>query len=228
MFKVTPYAQGIMNKSLVNIYTFDSDHFEDQSINLKKLKYKYNARVLVIDGAGMGSGLIDYMVKSQIDPETRETLPPFGIYNDEDRRYTQYITPETEKEAIYIMKANAPLNTEMYSYTQTQILSGRVKFLIDEKEAKARLMSSSMGQSMSPAQRNEYLRPYVQTSILKEQVCNLVEENEGVNIILKQSSRSIKKDKFSSLIYGLYFIKLEEEKKRNRRKFNIKDFLLFN
>lgn len=168
------------------------------------------------------------MVKSQKDPETGETLPPFGIYNDEERRYTQYITPDTEREVVYIMKANAPLNTEMYSYTQTQILSGRVKFLIDEKEAKARLMSSSLGQNMSPSQRNEYLKPYVQTSILKEQLCNLVEENEGVNIILKQSSRAIKKDKFSALIYALYFIKLEEERKRNRRRFNIKDFMLFN
>ena len=36
---------------------------------------------------------------------------------------------------------------------------------------------------------------------------NLVESNEGVNIILKQASRGIKKDKFSAFIYGLYYIK---------------------
>jgi len=36
---------------------------------------------------------------------------------------------------------------------------------------------------------------------------NLVEENEGVNIILKQSNRSVRKDKFSAFIYGLYYIK---------------------
>jgi hypothetical protein len=36
---------------------------------------------------------------------------------------------------------------------------------------------------------------------------NLVQENEGVNIILKQSSRGIKKDKFSALEYALYYIK---------------------
>lgn len=53
IFKVTPHAQGIMNKSLVNIYTYDSEHFEDQCINLKKLKYKYNARIMVIDGNGL-------------------------------------------------------------------------------------------------------------------------------------------------------------------------------
>jgi len=60
---------------------------------------------------------------------------------------------------------------------------------------------------MSVDQRNEYLRPFVLTTILREQMLNLVEDNQGVNIILKQDSRSIKKDKFSAFIYGLYFIK---------------------
>ena len=49
---------------------------------------------------------------------------------------------------------------------------------------------------------------------------NLVEENEGVNIIfLKQSSKGIKKDKFfSAFEYGLYYIKQEEDKKKRKRK----------
>jgi hypothetical protein len=45
----------------------------------------------------------------------------------------------------------------------------------------------------------------------------LVEDNEGVNIILKQSSRSIPKDKFSAFEYGLYYIKQDEERKRKRK-----------
>jgi hypothetical protein len=64
VFKVTPQAQGPAIKSLVNIYTFADDHFEDQAIRLKKLYYKYKARTIVIDGNGLGIGLVDYMVKS--------------------------------------------------------------------------------------------------------------------------------------------------------------------
>lgn len=56
---------------------------------------------------------------------------------------------------------------------------------------------------------------------------NLVEENEGINIILKQSSRKIKKDKFSALEYGLYYIKQEEDRKRKRKKRDIKGMMLF-
>jgi len=56
---------------------------------------------------------------------------------------------------------------------------------------------------------------------------NLVEDNEGVNIILKQSNRGIPKDKFSAFIYGLYYIKQEEDKKRKRHSHNIGDMLFF-
>jgi hypothetical protein len=38
---------------------------------------------------------------------------------------------------------------------------------------------------MRPEDRADYLKPYVLTSILKEEMNNLREENEGVNIILK-------------------------------------------
>jgi hypothetical protein len=69
--------------------------------------------------------------------------------------------------------------------------------------------------------------PFTQTTILREQVLNLVEENEGVNIILKQSSRSIKKDKFSAFEYGLYYIKQEEDRGKKRKKRSIKGLVLF-
>jgi len=85
--------------------------------------------------------------------------------------------------------------------------SGKIRFLIDEAEAKAKLMETKTGQNMSIEQRNDYLRPYVLTTVLREQLLNLVEDNQGVNIILKQSSRGIKKDKFSAFTYGLYYIK---------------------
>jgi hypothetical protein len=47
---------------------------------------------------------------------------------------------------------------------------------------------------------------------------NLREENEGLNIILKQANKSIRKDKFSALEYGLYYIKQEEDSRRKKKK----------
>ena len=171
------------------------------------------------------------MTKAQVDPETGEDLPPFGVEGgtaeDTNELYKKIKGPGVEEDAMYLIKANAPINTEAYSYAQTQMASGKVKFLIDEAAAKSKLMQSKVGQNMSSDKRNDYLQPFVLTSILKDQMLNLVEENEGVNIILKQSNRSIKKDKFSAFVYGLYYIKKEEEKRRKRKKHNIADMIFY-
>ena len=227
VFKVTPQAQGPAVKSLVNIYTMSDEHFEDQAIKLKKLYYKYKARTLVIDGNGLGIGLIDYMIKSQTD-ENGDFLPDFGVENDDDGYYKKYRTQNTEYDAMYIIKANAPINTECHANAQAQLQAGKVKFLIDERTAKDKLLSTQKGQRMKPEERAEYLKPFTLTSILKEEMMNLREENEGVNIILKQANRGIKKDKFSAFEYGLYYIKQKEDSKKKKKRFNAKEWAFFN
>jgi len=231
IIKVTPQPQGDSLKSLVNIESLAAEHFEMQAIHIKKLYYKYKARTVVIDANGLGIGLVDFMVKSQIDPETNDTLPPFGVeggtYEDAGQEYKKFRTEDTERDAMYLVKANAPINTEAHAYVQTQMISGRVKFLIDEQTAKTKLMSTKVGQNMTPDERNDWLMPYQQTSILKEQMLNLVEDNEGVNVILKQANKTIPKDKFSAFEYGMYYIKLEEDRRKKRKSFNISDLLFF-
>ena len=223
VFKVTPQAQGPAIKSLVNIYTMSDEHFEDQAIKLKKLYYKYKAKTIVLDANGLGIGLVDYMIKSQTD-EVGDFYPDFGVANDEDMYYKKYRTANTEYDALYLIKANAPINSEAHANVRTQIQAGKVKFLIDEKLAREKLLGTKLGQAMKPEERAEYLKPFNYTSILKEEMLNLREENEGLNINLKRANKSIQKDKFSAFEYGLYYIKQEEDSKK-KKKFNVKDYM---
>ena len=141
--------------------------------------------------------------------------------------YKKFKTDDTEQNAMFLVKANAPFNTEAHAYVQTQMASGKIKFLIDEQTAKAKLLSTKKGQNMTPDERNDYLMPFTQTSIFKDQMLNLVESNEGINIILKQNNRSIPKDKFSAFEYGLYYIKQEEEKRKKRKSRDISKMMFF-
>ena len=232
VFKVTPSSVGPAIKSLVNVYTMTDAHFQDQAIKLKRWFYKYKARRLIIDANGLGIGLVDYMVKSQDDETTNEHFPDFGVYGgtqeDAAEEYKKYRTSETEEDAMYLIKANAPVNSDAHANAQTQLNAGKVKMLIDERVAKGKLLNTKAGQKMTPEKRAEYLKPFTQTSILKEEMMNLREENEGVNIILKQANKSIRKDKFSAFEYGLYYIKLEEDSKKKKKKFKITDMLFSN
>lgn len=231
VFKSTPQPQGTNLKTLVNIYTYEAEDFEAQSIKIKRLYYKYHPRIIAIDANGLGIGLIDFMTKAQIDPETGDELLPFGVAGgtaeDTNNLYKKIRGVGVEEDVLYLIKANAPINTEAFSYAQTQMASGKVRFLIDEQAAKTKLMGTKMGQNMNSEQRNDYLRPFILTTVLREQMLNLVEENEGVNILLKQNNRGIKKDKFSAFVYGLYWIKQEEDRLRKRKKRDISQMLFF-
>ena len=79
IIKVTPQPQGPALKAIVNIYPYEAEDFEIQAINIKKLYYKYKARQAIIDANGLGAGLVDFMTKAQIDPETGDALPAFGV-----------------------------------------------------------------------------------------------------------------------------------------------------
>ena len=232
IIKVTPQIQGSALKTLVNLYTYEAEDFEEQAIKFMKLYYKYKARQVAIDANGLGAGFVDFMTKSQLDPETGDTLPAFGVsggtYPEALEQYKKIKGPEVEEDAMYLIKANAPINTEAHTYVQTQMSSGKIKFLIDEMQAKTKLMSTKVGQAMDSEKRAEYLKPFTLTTILREQLLNLKEENEGVNIILKQSSKGIPKDKFSAFEYGLYYVKQEEDKNKRKKKRNIADFMFMN
>lgn len=170
VWKITPQPQGPSIKSMVNIYPINDAHFEDQAIKIKKLYYRYKAKRVVIDGNGLGIGLVDYMVKQQIEPDSGDIIPDFGVYNDDDLEYKKYRTQSCEYDAMYIIKANAPMNTEMHANAQTQLQAGKVKFLIDERVARQKLLGTKVGQNMKPEERAEYLKPFTLTSILKEEI----------------------------------------------------------
>ena len=229
VMKVTPAPTGVSQKHVVNLYSYEAEHFGLQSIKIKQLFHQYHCRIAVIDANGLGSGLVDWLIVDQDDPDTGAPLGAFGVYNDEDGLYKKFLNNADYPmpNSIYLMKANANINTELYSYCQTQMGSGKIRFLIDDAQAKNKLQAQSQSKRMSPSKRAEYLRPYVLTSILRDQMGNLIQENEGMNIILKQNNRTIKKDKFSALIYALSWPKMMEERGGRKRRGDVSKLMLF-
>ena len=77
------------------------------------------------------------MTKTQIDPQTGEELPPFGVEGgtaeDTNELYKKIRGPGVEENALYLVKANAPINTQAYTYTKMQLGSGKIKMLINER-----------------------------------------------------------------------------------------------
>ena len=230
IIKVQPRPNQPYLKSVVNMFTIEGDHFLTQAIFIKRKFYDFNCKAMIIDGNGLGIGLVDFLVLRNLDEATGEEYPPFAIMSETDpeRHYAKMYRddPETEKEAIYIIKANSEINSEAYVNLQSQMGSGALRMLIDERTAKAKLLGTKVGMDMSPTKRGEYLMPFTLTSILKEEMMNLIQKDNdqaSTRVTLERVSRKIGKDKFSALIYGLYYIKMLEEKDKKKKKFKVTD-----
>jgi hypothetical protein len=55
------------------------------------------------------------------DPETNDFYPDFGVCNDEENYYKKYRTKNTEEDAMFLIKANAAINTEAHANAQSQL-----------------------------------------------------------------------------------------------------------
>lgn len=225
VIKAIPRDNGTYLKHIVNTFVFRGEHFLEQSIKLKKLVFKFNATRLVIDAQGLGVGLADFLIKENIDEATGEIFPPFSVINDSD--YDKYKTPDSLP-LLYNIKATHSNAGQIHVNCLSQISSGKVKFLIDEMTARAKFSNTKKWKDMTQVEQAEFLLPYIYTSAMKEEMMNLRQKQEGKNLILDRINKRVQKDKFSSLEYGLWVIKLIEDENalNNLENFN-QTFFIF-
>ena len=126
---------------------------------------------------------------------------------------------------IYNIKANAALNSEIYSNLYVQINSGNLLLLANERIVKDKLMTTKKGQRMNYLSREKFLLPYTMTSRLIDEMNNLKLKASVAagQIAVEQISRRINKDRVSALSYGLYRIKYYEDKEVRKKKTGITD-----
>lgn len=208
--------------TLVNLFvlgrTPETKPFYRQAADLKAIIRDFKPREVVIDTNGLGVGLADEMIRTQMD-EKGELLPAYGFNNDADYKKIQ---PKDAICILYGIKANGTLNSKIHGNAYSRINSGMIRFLIKEQEAKNALMSTKIGQKMTLQQRVLRLLPHEMTTKLFEEMANLrlKRTGTGLDITLEQINSRFPKDKYSAFAYGLWRIKeIEEEayKKQKRR-----------
>lgn len=144
VLKVFPNTQYTAN--LVNLFilgkTEDEKQLDNQVIALKELIERYDPKEVVIDINGLGIFFADAMIKETYDPSTGKIYPAYGFFNRDDYLAIQ---PKNCRKILYGIKANAQLNSDMHSILYSRIDTGKLNFLITEKEAKNKLMATKKG-----------------------------------------------------------------------------------
>lgn len=223
--------QGKFIATLVNLFvlgrTAETKPFTVQARDLKKIIQKFNPREVVIDTNGLGVGLGDEMIRSQVD-EDGTPLPPYGFINDDEYKKVQ---PKDAICILYGIKANGPLNSQIHGNAYSRLTGGKVRFLIKEQEAKSALLATKAGQKMTTEQRVKRLMPHEMTTKLFEEMANLRLRRAGasLDIVLEQINSRYPKDKYSAFAYGLWRInELEiEEYKRSQNRTGVRKLIFF-
>ena len=223
IFKVKPLEKG-WRKEVVYTENLTKMNLLAQAAHIKSLVKEYRPREVVIDGNGVGAGLIDALVVPSYGPNG-EVYEPLYVTNDPDNYPIPRGQEKSKNAVIYNIKANATMNSEIYSNLYVQINSGNLLLLASERIVKDKLMTTKKGQRMNYLSREKFLLPYTMTSRLIDEMNNLKLKASGAagQIAVEQISRRINKDRVSALSYGLYRIKYYEDKEVRKKKTGITD-----
>ncbi|MGG4105160.1 DNA-packaging protein [Paenibacillus lautus] len=214
VIKLTPKGNGEYSKHVVNIYTFEGSHFREQALFLKQKVNDFRARILVVDANGLGQGLIDQLIL-EIDSN-----PPYEVVNDE--RYAKFKTSNSVPMIFAVKSQTKETNSsDIHNLFIQWMANNQVKFLESESQAKAKMKNKDI------EKLSEMLRPHVMTDFLQEEIMNLEYKQSGHRTEVKQVSRSIQKDRFSALEYGLFWVYLEEQRNKTMREQDIGDISSF-
>ena len=226
VIKLTPRGDGTYHKQIVNIFSSEGQHDTWQAKFLKEKVREYKASILVIDANGIGSGVVDQLVLDLNDGN-----PPYKVVNDIDNQWTKYETQDAIP-MVYALKSQRKetKNSDMINNIMKVFNKLDVELLKTPNEGLKELEKKNKKKFKDDSEEIALAEiPYILTNNLCDEIMNLLYKQRGNDSEVEQISRSIPKDKFSALMYGLYWVYLEEKKNKisKKQKFNWLDYVLY-
>ena len=190
----SPVNKRVVDIQAVNVLGVSNKmNFKNQACLIKKLKRQYKAKMVIVDGNGLGSGLVDQLLLTSYDPVTGENLGCFDTINTDNK-------PEVDnaEKCLFDMKAQGQ-QTKVVSYFINAVDSNILHMLIRKQE-----------QDFTDKEREFFdknVAPFMNTELLFMEITNLrLKVLSGNNLTVEKVVRKIDKDKFSALSYGIFYI----------------------
>jgi len=168
-------------------------NFTAQACKIKQVQKRYNARAVVVDGNGLGIGLIDELLKESFDPITKESLGCWATINTDNMPEL----PDAEK-IVYDLKAQSVQNKVVTNFID-MVDSGKLRLLCK------RQLSDFSDKELDDIDNK--VAPYLETDNFIEEVANLklkYLQNGGVTI--EKVVKKLDKDRVSACMYVLWYI----------------------
>lgn len=186
-------SNKVKHLECVNIINVSNTmNFTNQAIEIKRVKKRYNARMVITDGNGIGTGLVDQLLRNAEDPMTGDDLGCWDTINTDNK-------PESDdaEQCLFDMKAQT-YQSKTISYFIDAVDSGKLRILQQKKD-------SDFTQSEKEDYENKIL-PFIQTDFMVEEIANLKLKTLPSSITVEKSVSKMNKDRFSCLSYCIFYI----------------------
>ncbi|MEK4427818.1 DNA-packaging protein [Paenibacillus sp. FSL M7-0802] len=221
VYKITPKSNGNYIKEVVNIFSMEGQHSQLQAKFLKQKVNEFKASILVIDANGLGVSVVDNLVLDLDDGN-----PPYSVVNDD--RYDKY-QAENSIPMVFALKSQnkETRESDMINHFMQTFAKMDVGLLKSPHEGIKDLEKKTKHKIKDSDEISRLQIPYVLTDILCEEIMNLKYKQSGNDTKVERVSSRIKKDKFSALMYGLFWIHLKEQNNKIQPAFvsNVLDYL---
>jgi len=196
---------------------------DDLSLIIRRLYKQYKCTDLVLDTENQGSGVYDELIRDIYDPETGEVYHALSCCNDQEMANRCKI--DSAPKEIWSIKASASFNTAVCLALRSGFQRGKLNLLIPEYEAKDLLREKIKDFMKLPInERVAYEMPYIQTSLLVNELIQLNHEVNGTNIRVFEKS-GMRKDRYSSLSYNYWVqCQLERDLQKPSSELDVKAF----
>lgn len=125
---------------------------------------------------------------------------------------------------IWAIKASASFNSDSAFLLREGFRSGRIRLLINEYDAEEALSDIKGYASLSPSDKLKLQLPYINTTLLVDELTNLEHEESSGKIKISEKAGK-RKDRYSSLSYNYYVATQIEQKKSRKQSTNAADDL---
>ena len=184
----------IISIDIVNIIKIPNIlNFTAQAIRVKQIQKRYKAKMVIVDGNGLGSGLVDELLKESIDPMTGENLGCWDTINDDN-------TPEIpfSPKIVYNLKAQSCQNEVVTTFID-MVDSGKLKLL--EKRIDSDFNDEEWDEF------DDKVRPFAETDAFIEEAANLkLKHLSNGGVTIEKVVKKIDKDRVSAMIYMLWYV----------------------
>lgn len=187
-------SNRIMSIEIPNIITVSNVlNFSAQACLVKKTKNKFLAKAVIVDGNGLGAGLIDELLKESYDPVTGEYLGCWDTMNTDNQ-------PEIKgsEKCLFDMKAQ---------HFQSKVVTD---FIDSVEGGKLKLLEKKQDSDFTHKDNQNIdlkVLPYIQTDLLFEEIANLkLKHMTNGALSVEKVVKKFDKDRFSALSYLIFYI----------------------